>query len=103
MEDREEGVMRAYRESAPDEAGLVQHTWVNHLAWTLVVLLSGLVFWLVVAVINAENQRNALMNKQCRDQVFKEEIDRQCMLSVQSREHWWEHLIYAMKHTKPQK
>jgi len=39
MEEREEGVMRAFRESAPDEAGLVQRTWVNHLAWTLVVLL----------------------------------------------------------------
>ncbi|HEY0585154.1 MAG TPA: hypothetical protein VGD52_03405 [Pseudoduganella sp.] len=103
MDQREEGVMRAFRESAPDEAGLVQRTWVNHLAWTLVVLLSGLVFWLVVAVVNAENQRHALANKQCRDQVFKEEIDRQCMLSVQSREHWWQHLYYAMKHTKPQK
>ncbi|WP_426170463.1 hypothetical protein [Pseudoduganella sp. R-34] len=103
MDQREEGVMRAFRESAPDEAGLVQRTWVNHFAWTLVVLLSGLVFWLVVAVVNAENQRNALANMQCRDRVFKEEIDRQCMLSVQSREHWWQHLVYAMKHTKPQK
>ncbi|KQZ43911.1 hypothetical protein ASD58_21345 [Duganella sp. Root1480D1] len=69
----------------------------------MVVLLSGLVFWLVLAVVNAENQRNALANMQCRDRVFKEEIDRQCMLSVQSREHWWQHLYYAMKHTKPQK
>jgi hypothetical protein len=103
MEEREEGVMRAFRESTPDEAGLVQRTWVNHLAWTLVVLLAGLVFWLVLAVVNAENQRNALASKMCRDQVFKEEIDRQCMLGVQSREHWWQHLAYAMQHTKPQK
>jgi hypothetical protein len=103
MEPKEEGVMRAFRESAPDEAGLVQRTWVNHLAWTLVVLLAGLVFWLVLAVVNAENQRNALANKQCRDQVFKEEIDRSCLLTVTSRDHWWEHLWYAMKHTKPQK
>ena len=103
MEQREEDVMRAYRESAPDEAGLVQHSWVNHLAWTLVVVLTGLVFWLVVALVNAENQRNALASKQCRDQVFKEDIDRTCLLTVKSREHWWEHLVYAMKHTKPQK
>lgn len=95
--------MRAYRESAPDEAGLVQHTWVNHLAWTLVVALSGLVFWLALAVVNAENQRNALANKACRDRVFKEEIDRTCLLTVHSREHWWQHLWYAMKHTSPQK
>lgn len=103
MEDKQEGVMRAFRESSPDEAGLVQRTWVNHLAWTLVVVLAGLVFWLVLAVVNAENQRNALADKQCRDPVFKEEIDRTCMLTVRSREHWWQHLMYAMKHTQPQK
>jgi hypothetical protein len=103
MKNREEDVMEAFRQSSPDEAGLYNRPWINHLAWTLVVLLTGLVFWMAIAIVNAENQRNALANKQCRDQVFKEEIDKTCMLTVQSREHWWEHLAYAMWHTKPQK
>jgi len=95
--------MTAFRESSPDEARLFNRTRINQLAWTLIVLLCGLVFWLVVALVNAENQRNALASKMCRDQVFKEEIDRSCLLNVKSREHWWQHLWYAMKHTTPQK
>jgi len=103
MENNEEGVMRSFRESAPDEAGLNARTWVNHLSLTLVILLGGLVFWMAIALVNAENQRNALANKQCRDRVYKEEIDKTCMLTVDSRDHWWQHLAYAMWHTTPQK
>ena len=77
--------MEAFRESLPDEAGLYDRPWINHLAWTLVVLLTGLVFWMAIAIVNAENQRNALANKQCRDRVLfrsrarsKSRCDRAC-------------------------
>jgi len=103
MKNREEDVMEAFRGSTPDEAELYNRSWINHTAWTLVVLLAALVFWMAVALANAENQRYALANKQCRDRVFPEEIDRNCLLSVHSREHWWEHVAFAMWHTKPQK
>lgn len=60
-------------------------------------------FNVAVALINAENQCNALSNKQCRDRVFPDEIDKNCMLSVLSREHCREYLGFAMWHTTPQK
>jgi len=103
MANREEDVMQAYRDSIPDESRLFNRTRINQVAWTLIVLLCGLVFWMAIALINAENQRNALINKQCRDRVFPEEIDKACIVSVHSREHWWEHLAYAMWHTSPQR
>ena len=103
MKSREEDVMEAFRGATPRDADLYNRPSVDHIAWTLVVLLAGLIFWMAVAIVNAENQRNALANKQCRDRVFPEEIDRTCMLSVHSREHWWEHLAYAMWHPTPQK
>jgi hypothetical protein len=53
--------------------------------------------------VNAENQRNALISKQCRDPVFKTELDKSCLRTVQSREHWWQHLSYAMTHLHPEK
>jgi hypothetical protein len=34
--------------------------------------------------------------------VFKGEIDQQCLLTVHSREHWWQHLWYGMRHVKPE-
>ena len=46
---------------------------------------------------------NALMTNKCPDPVFKGELDRQCLLTVHSREHWWQHLFYAMGHVKPEK
>ena len=101
MDNKEEGVMRAFRDAEPDESRLYNRMVINQLAWTLVILLCGLVFWLVIALVNAENQRNALASKQCRDRVFPEEIDKGCLQSVQSREHWWQHVAYAMWHTKP--
>jgi hypothetical protein len=34
--------------------------------------------------------------------VFKGEIDRRCLLTVRSRDHWWEHLWYGVTHVKPE-
>jgi hypothetical protein len=102
MSDVEGKILKIYDKSAPDEEHLFDSSNWNHLAWTLVVVLAGLVFWLAIALVNAENQRNALMTKQCEDPVFKAEIDRQCLMTVHSREHWWQHLWYGMRHVTPE-
>jgi hypothetical protein len=102
MSNAEGKILKIYDKSKPDEEHLFDSSNWNHLAWTLVVVLAGLVFWLAVALVNAENQRNALVSKQCQDPIFKGEIDQQCLLTVHSREHWWEHLGYALRHVKPE-
>jgi hypothetical protein len=102
MSDVEGKILRMYDKSKPDEEHLFDSSNWNHGAWILVIVLAGLVFWLALSAINAENQRNALMTNQCQDPVFKGSIDQQCLLSVHSREHWWEHLWYAMRHVKPE-
>jgi hypothetical protein len=33
--------------------------------------------------------------------VFKGEIDQRCLVMVRSRDHWWQHLWYAMTHVTP--
>ena len=71
---------------------------MKQLPWTLCVLALALVAWLALAVVSVENQRNALVSKACVDPAFKNEVDAQCLASVQSREHWWQHLTYAMTH-----
>jgi hypothetical protein len=101
--EREEGAMKMYSELEPDESRLFSTSNVNHLAWTLVVAFAALALWLAVALINAENQRNALITKQCQDRVFKEEVDRLCLVTVRSREHWWQHLTYALSNLTPQR
>lgn len=103
MTDREEGIMKAFDALEPDENRLFSVSNVNHLAWSLVVLLLILAGWLAAALVNAENQRHALMTKQCQDRVFKEEVDKTCLLTVRSREHWWQHLSYGMRHLSPEK
>ena len=103
MSDREKGIMEAYDALEPDGKRLFTVSKVNHLAWSLVVLLAILACWLAAALVNAENQRHALMTKQCQDRVFKEEVDRTCLLTVRSREHWWQHLGYGMGHLSPEK
>lgn len=100
MSDTEKKILKIYDGSMPDEKDLFEKSWVNHLAWTITVLLFGVVLWLAVALINAENQRHALMNKQCADPVFKGEIDAVCMQTVNSREHWYQHLWYGMTHLR---
>lgn len=74
---------------------------MKHLPWTLLALALALCVWLSLAIISAENQRYALIQKVCADRVFKGEIDEQCMATVQSRPHWWQHLGYAMTHVRP--
>lgn len=103
MTDREKGIMEAFDALEPDEKRLFNVSNVNHLAWSLVVALAILAFWLAAALVNAENQRHALMTRQCQDRVFKEEIDKTCLLTVRSREHWWQHLGYGISHLTPEK
>ena len=101
--DAEGTVMKIYKESEPDIETLYERTWVNHLAWTLLVLSLGFIVWLVIALANAENQREALAAKKCMDPVFKGEIDTKCLRTVQAREHWWQNVGYALTHTSPEK
>ncbi|WEF35735.1 hypothetical protein [Pseudoduganella chitinolytica] len=101
MTDREKNIMQAYDALAPDEKKLFSVSNVNHLAWSLVIVLVLLLGWFAAALVNAENQRHALMTRQCQDRVFKEEVDKTCLLNVRSREHWWQHVSYALSHLSP--
>lgn len=101
MSDVEEKLLKIYDGSKPVEDDLFETSNVNQLAWTLVAVLTGIVLWLCIALVNAENQRHALMTKQCADPVFKGEIDQRCLLTVSSRDHWWEHLWYGVTHLRP--
>jgi hypothetical protein len=103
MSNVEGKILRIYDKSKPEEAQLFDSSNWNHLAWCLVLALAALAFWLSIALINAENQRHALMTNQCADPVFKGSIDQACLLAVHSREHWWEHLWYGVTHISPEK
>ena len=102
MSDVEGKILKIYDKSRPQVADLFDVSHVNQWAWTLVVVLAGLVFWLCLALVNAENQRNALATNQCPDPVFKGAVDQQCLLHVHSRAHWWEHLWYGVTHVTPE-
>jgi len=102
MSNVEGKILRIYDKSKPEEEDLYETSHVNHWAWGLVVALLGVVFWLCVALVNAENQRYALMTNKCADPVFVGAIDKQCLLTVRSRDHWWEHLGYAFVHVTPE-
>ncbi|MHA4870261.1 hypothetical protein ACXZ1M_21440 [Duganella sp. PWIR1] len=102
-EEAEAQVMKIYKESSPALENLFEWAYINHVAWSLVIVFLGLILWLSVALVNAENQRNALATKQCRDPIFKTEIDKKCLRTVQSRDHWWEHLSYALGNLSPAK
>ena len=102
MSNAEEKLLKIYDGSRPDEEGLFEIRYINQVAWTLVVIMAGVVIWMSIALVNAENQRNALMTKQCADPVFKGEIDRKCLELVASREHWWQHLWYGVTHLRPE-
>jgi len=69
---------------------------MKQLPWILCALVLALAAWLALAVVATENQRNALLGKACTSQ-----SDARCLQSVQSREHWWQHLGYAMTHLRP--
>lgn len=101
MSDVEKKILQMYDGSRPVEEDLFESNLINQVAWTLVVILLGLVLWLAIALVNAENQRHALMTKQCADPVFKGEVDVRCLQVVNSRAHWWEHLWYGITHVQP--
>ena len=103
MSDVEGKILKIYDKSKPEEEHLFDSSNWNHLAWCLALALLAVAFWLGIALVNAENQRNALMTDKCEDPVFKGEIDRQCLLTVRSRDHWWEHLWYGVTHINPER
>lgn len=100
-EEAEKKILKIYDGSRPDVKDLFETSHINHVAWSMAVLLLGLALWLGIALVNAENQRHALMTRQCADPVFKGDIDVACMQVVRSRPHWWEHLGYGMTHLQP--
>lgn len=102
MSNVEGKILRIYDKSKPEEEDLYETSHVNHWAWGLAVLLLGVIFWLCVALVNAENQRYALMTNKCPDPVFAGSIDKQCLVMVRSRDHWWQHLGYAITHVSPE-
>jgi len=103
MSDAEGKILKIYDKSKPEVEDLFDSSNWNHLAWCLVAALVAVVFWLSIALVNAENQRNALMTNRCADPVFKGSVDRQCLLTVRSRDHWWEHLWYGVSHINPER
>jgi len=73
----------------------------QQLPWTLLALAFGLLVWISAAIVHAENQRNALVTQVCADPVFKGEVSAKCLARVDTRAHWWQHLVYAMAHMRP--
>ena len=102
MSEAEKKLLKMYDGSRPAEEDLYDSSTVNYVALTLVVILTGMLIWVSIALVNAENQRNALMTKQCADPVFKGEVDRACLQMVSSRAHWWENLWYGVTHLRPE-
>jgi hypothetical protein len=101
MSDAEGKILKMYDKSKPEDEDLYDISYVNHWAWGLVVVLFGVILWLCIALVNAENQRYAMATGKCQDPVFAGSIDKQCLLTVHSRDHWWEHLWYAVTHILP--
>ncbi len=102
MSDAEKKILKIYDGSLPKEEDLFETSHVNQVAWTLAVLMMGLALWLGIALVNAENQRYALVMNKCPDPVFQGQVDLTCLQTVRSRENWWEHLWYGMTHTRPE-
>ena len=98
MSEKEGKVLKIYDGSRARDEDLYDLTWVNQIAWALAVVLAGIVFWLAIALVHAENQRYALISGQCADPVFKGSFDQKCLGVVRSRDHWWEHLWYGVTH-----
>lgn len=100
--DVEREVLKMYDGSRPNEDDLFETSYVNHIAWSVAVLCTGIAIWLGIALVNAENQRYALMTNKCPDPLFKGGIDKACLVTVRSRDHWWEHLWYGLTHVSGQ-
>lgn len=103
MSDVEGKILKMYDKSKPEDEDLTDTKYYLHWLWGVVAVLVGMVFWLCIALVNAENQRYALLTNKCADPVFKGEVDRQCLRIVSSRDHWWEHLWYGVTHLRPEK
>lgn len=101
MSDAEGKILKMYDKSKPEDEDLYDISHVNHWAWGLVVVLAGVIIWLCIALVNAENQRYALLTGKCQDPVFPGTFDQQCLVTVHSRDHWWQHLWYAGTHILP--
>ena len=86
-----------YQETRPG-AFVDEPSKVNHIAWSLLLIVIGLIFWAGLALTNAENQRYAIMTKQCQDRLFPAELNNACLTYVQSRPHWWQHVLYGLGH-----
>ncbi len=102
MSDAEGKILKMYDRSKPEDEDLTDTKYYLHWLWGVVAVLVAMVFWLCIALVNAENQRYALATNKCADPVFKGEIDRQCLRTVRSRDHWWEHLWYGVSHVRPE-
>lgn len=102
MSDTQGKILKIYDKSKPEDEDLHNANDATHWAWGLVAALVGVAFWLGVALVNAENQRYALMTNKCADPIFNGAVDRQCLVTVHSRDHWWEHLWYGVTHVKPE-
>jgi hypothetical protein len=97
-DDKEKRIFKMYDGSQPDEKTLFDISLINHVAWSLCILSMFAALWLAIALVSAENQRYAMYKGMCRDQVFKESIDKECLALAQSRDHWWQHLWHAVTH-----
>ena len=102
MSDAEKKILKIYDGSRPVDEDLFETSRVNQVAWTLAVLMTGVALWFAIALVNAENQRYALLTKQCQDPMFKTEVDMACLQVVDSRPHWWDHLWYGVTHLRPE-
>ena len=99
--DVERDILKIYEGSRPKEEELFETSHVNHLAWSLVAIFAMATIWLSIALVNAENQRHALATNQCPDLVFKAGFDKACLVTVSSRDHWWEHLWFGVMNVRP--
>jgi len=101
MSEKVEGeILKIYEGSRPKEENLFETSNVNHVAWTLALIFVLTTVWFGIALVNAENQRHAMASNLCPDQVFKQGFDKKCLLTVRSRDHWWEHLWYGVTHVR---
>jgi hypothetical protein len=98
--DQEKKVMAIYRATRLPSVFAGAPSTTNHLAWSLLAIAVGLILWLTIAIVNAENLRQALATKACRDRVFYAELDQRCLSFVQTRDHWWQHLQFALTHLR---
>lgn len=99
--DVERDLLKMYEGSRPKEEELFETSHVNHVAWSIAAVCALASIWLAIALVNTENQRHALETGQCADLVFKGETDKKCLVTVRSREYWWEHLWYGVTHVRP--